>query len=146
MARWVLAVLLGVGAATGKSDLISFFYHCRDPTVTVLAGLDIACRRPKIWIVGQSAGQNSPSNQRASQKTVGRYCCLLLHAARVRRYLDCHHVSYRNTSTSPGTAGEGSEQGQDLSCLVLSCLVLSCLACFFSISLWQLGSDLAGDG
>lgn len=29
--------------------------------VTALAGLDIACRRAKIWIDGQSVGQNSPS-------------------------------------------------------------------------------------
>lgn len=46
-----------------KSDLTFLYYT----TVTVLAGLDVACRRAKIWIDGQSVGQNSPSTQPSSR-------------------------------------------------------------------------------
>lgn len=64
-------MLLLVGAATGRRVILLSFSrpmvqyttvhktaHCHGIDRT---GLDIACRRAKIWIVGQSVGQNSPS-------------------------------------------------------------------------------------
>lgn len=89
MAGWVLLCLLG--AATGKREICCFLF--------ATCVLD---KRAKIWIVGQSVGQNSPSTRQAGQDktenggSLGRryYYC---HSA---GYLTYRHISNRDTGTS----------------------------------------------
>lgn len=120
MAGWVLLLLLvqAQNAAAGRVMLLCFstlhhstVYSVQPPTVTAPAGLDVACRRAKIWIDGQPDGQNSPSASETYRQTengspfAAATCC-------VPGYLNQGGASRRDTGTSPRTAGEGSEQGQ----------------------------------
>lgn len=95
-----------------------------------------ACRRAKIWIVGQSVGRPEQSvNQRASQKTV--LGPLLLSAA-------CPPRKGTWTSTSSTTERQVPRPalwGGDLSKVRSGPVFLAA-----SLHLWQLGSDLASDG